>query len=125
MAPGLLPVFHIFSNTDLPWVDEIVLFLIDTNKSEIFSAHFHDTRALGLANVFSSLDQGITKFDSSIGGLGGCPFAPGSSGNLATEDLVSMLEMMNINTGINLDYLINTRDLASKMTSLDLSGRIL
>jgi len=99
--------------------------LIDTNKSDIFSAHFHDTRALGLANVFSSLDQGITKFDSSIGGLGGCPFAPGSSGNLATEDLVSMLEMMNINTGINLDSLINTRNLASKMTSLNLSGRIL
>ena len=99
--------------------------LINTNKSDIFSAHFHDTQALGLANVFASLDQGITKFDSSIGGLGGCPFAPGSSGNLATEDLVSMLEMMNINTGINLDSLIHTRDLASRMTSLNLSGRIL
>ena len=99
--------------------------LLSMNKSDVFSAHFHDTRALGLANIFASLDQGVTKFDSSIGGLGGCPFAPGSSGNLATEDLVSLLEMMNITTGVDLDSLINSRILASRMTSLDLSGRII
>ena len=93
----------------------------DTN----FSCHFHDTRALGLANVYASLVAGVIKFDSCIGGLGGCPFAPNSSGNLATEDLVSMLEMMNITTGVNLDKLIHSRELASEYTSLSLKGRMI
>ena len=94
-------------------------------KDSSFSCHFHDTRALGLANVYASLVAGINKFDSCIGGLGGCPFAPNSSGNLATEDLVSMLEMMNIKTGVNLDKLIYSRELASKYTSLSLKGRMI
>ena len=88
------------------------------NSSTKFSAHFHDTKDLGLANVCASLEQGLSKFDSSIGGLGGCPFAPGSKGNLSTEDLVQMLHKMNLNTGINLDYLMKTRELASRLTSL-------
>ena len=94
-------------------------------KDSSFSCHFHDTRALGLANVYASLVAGINKFDSCIGGLGGCPFAPNSSGNLATEDLVSMLEMMNITTGVNLDKLIESRELASEYTSLSLKGRMI
>ncbi len=94
-------------------------------KDTSFSCHFHDTRALGLANVYASLVAGINKFDSCIGGLGGCPFAPNSSGNLATEDLVSMLEMMNIKTGVNLDELIHSRELASEYTSLSLKGRMI
>ena len=94
-------------------------------KDTSFSCHFHDTRALGLANVYASLVAGINKFDSCIGGLGGCPFAPNSSGNLATEDLVSMLEMMNIKTGVNLDKLIYSRELASKYTNLPLKGRMI
>ena len=94
-------------------------------KDTSFSCHFHDTRALGLANVYASLVAGINKFDSCIGGLGGCPFAPNSSGNLATEDLVSMLEMMNIKTGVNLDKLIRSRELASEYTSLSLKGRMI
>ena len=94
-------------------------------KDTSFSCHFHDTRALGLANVYASLVAGINKFDSCIGGLGGCPFAPNSSGNLATEDLVSMLEMMNITTGVNLDKLIKSRELASEYTSLSLKGRMI
>ena len=98
--------------------------LLKHSPTNLFSAHFHDTKALGLANVFASLDQGINKFDACVGGLGGCPFAPGSSGNLPTEDLVSLLEMMNINTGIDLDSLIKAREIASLMTSLDLKGRI-
>ena len=103
--------------------------LLSTLKSQYkdtnFSCHFHDTRALGLANVYASLVAGINKFDSCIGGLGGCPFAPNSSGNLATEDLVSMLEMMNITTGVNLDKLIESRELASEYTSLSLKGRMI
>jgi len=89
-----------------------------------FSAHFHDTRAMALSNVYASLQNGVTKFDSSIGGLGGCPFAPGASGNLATEDLVSMLHQMDFNTGIDLESLLEVVNLASRLTGLKLQGRM-
>ena len=89
-----------------------------------FSAHFHDTRAMALSNVYASLQNGVTKFDSSIGGLGGCPFAPGASGNLATEDLVSMLHQMDLNTGIDLVSLLEVVSLASRLTGLKLQGRM-
>jgi len=72
-------------------------------------AHFHDTRGLGLANALAALEEGITHFDSSMGGLGGCPFAPGASGNVITEDLVFMLESMGRSTGIDFDKLIAAR----------------
>lgn len=67
--------------------------------------HLHNTRGLGLANVLAGLEVGITTFDSSLGGLGGCPFAPGASGNIVTEDLVFMLEAMGLQTGIDLPAL--------------------
>ena len=105
-------------------VRELFKKLTKNNDTDLFSAHFHDTKALGLSNVFASLEEGISKFDSCIGGLGGCPFAPGSTGNLATEDLVGMMEMMNIGTGIDIDNLLQSRELASRMTSLDLVGRM-
>ncbi len=72
--------------------------------------HLHNTRGLGLANVLAGLDVGITTFDASLGGLGGCPFAPGASGNIVTEDLVFMLEAMGLRTGIDLDRLLRVRD---------------
>jgi hydroxymethylglutaryl-CoA lyase len=72
--------------------------------------HLHNTRGLGLANVIAGLDVGITTFDASLGGLGGCPFAPGASGNIVTEDLVFMLEAMGLWTGIDLDRLLRVRD---------------
>ncbi|MBC7521692.1 MAG: hydroxymethylglutaryl-CoA lyase [Sandarakinorhabdus sp.] len=72
--------------------------------------HLHNTRGLGLANVMAGLEVGITTFDSSLGGLGGCPFAPGASGNIVTEDLVFMLEAMGLCTGIDLDRLLTVRD---------------
>ena len=106
-------------------VNSLLSSLKSQYKDTNFSCHFHDTRALGLANVYASLVAGINKFDSCIGGLGGCPFALNSSGNLATEDLVSMLEMMNITTGVNLDKLIESRELASEYTSLSLKGRMI
>jgi hydroxymethylglutaryl-CoA lyase len=65
--------------------------------------HFHDTRGTALANVLAGLDYGVTKFDSSAGGLGGCPFAPGAAGNLATEDLLYMLDGLGIETGVAID----------------------
>ena len=71
--------------------------------------HLHNTRGLGLANVLAGLDVGITTFDSSLGGLGGCPFAPGASGNIVTEDLVFMLEAMGLRTGIDLPRLLDVR----------------
>ena len=68
--------------------------------------HLHNTRGLGLANAFAGLQVGVARFDASLGGLGGCPFAPGATGNIATEDLVHMLHEMGIRTGIDLDALI-------------------
>jgi hydroxymethylglutaryl-CoA lyase len=87
--------------------------------------HLHDTRGLGLANVLAGLDAGVTMFDSSLGGLGGCPFAPGASGNIATEDLVFMLEAMGLSTGIDLDRLMAVRQfLADAMPGEPLRGAL-
>ncbi|MEY2617921.1 MAG: hypothetical protein RL522_923 [Pseudomonadota bacterium] len=73
------------------------------------AAHFHDTRGTGLANVAAALDCGIRRFDSSLGGLGGCPYAPGASGNIVTEDLCFMLDSMGLHTGIDLERLLAVR----------------
>ena len=73
------------------------------------AAHFHDTRGLGLANVDAALEVGVRRFDSSLGGLGGCPYAPGASGNVVTDDLVFMLEAMGLTTGVDLDKLLVAR----------------
>jgi hydroxymethylglutaryl-CoA lyase len=75
------------------------------------SAHFHDTRGLGLANSYAALEAGIRTFDACLGGMGGCPFAPGASGNVVTEDLVFMFEAMGLRTGIDLDRLIAVREI--------------
>src|SRR5260370_9828208 len=72
-------------------------------------AHLHNTRGQGLANVVAALDAGVTTFDSSQGGIGGCPYAPGATGNIVTEDLVFMLESMGLSTGIDLDRLLAAR----------------
>jgi hydroxymethylglutaryl-CoA lyase len=71
--------------------------------------HLHNTRGLGLANALAGLEEGITTLDASLGGLGGCPFAPGASGNIVTEDLVFMLEAMGLKTGIDLPRLLDVR----------------
>jgi len=78
------------------------------------SAHFHDTRGLGLANVFAALDAGVREFEACLGGLGGCPYAPGASGNIVTEDLVFMLEAMGLSTGVDLDGLLETREIMER-----------
>ena len=77
--------------------------------SKAGAAHLHNTRGLGLANCLAAYEEGVTSFDSSMGGLGGCPYAPGASGNVVTEDLVFMFEAMGIKTGINLDLLFEAR----------------
>ena len=80
----------------------------------IVGAHFHDTRGTGLANVSAALDCGITHFDASLAGLGGCPFAPGASGNIVMEDLCFMLDSMGLETGIDLEKLIEVRQIIAR-----------
>ena len=78
----------------------------DVVRLDQIALHFHDTRGTALANVLTALDLGVSTFDASAGGLGGCPYAPGATGNLATEDLVFMLSGLGIETGIDLDALL-------------------
>ncbi|MEV4627517.1 hydroxymethylglutaryl-CoA lyase [Micromonospora sp. NPDC049523] len=87
--------------------------------------HFHNTRGTGLANILTALELGITEFDASIGGLGGCPYAPGASGNVATEEVVHMLHDMGIETGIDLDRLIEVAELAEKLVGRQLPSGVL
>lgn len=87
--------------------------------------HFHDTRGTALANVLAGLEAGVTIFDASLGGMGGCPYAPGAAGNLATEDLVYMLHGLGVETGINLDKLVDAGALARKILDKELPGRYL
>jgi hydroxymethylglutaryl-CoA lyase len=98
------------------------LFLRDLPAS-MLALHMHDTHGTALANCLAAIDLGITTFDASIGGMGGCPYAPGAAGNLATEDLVSMLADMGIATGVNLDKLIDAGALAQQLVGHRLSGR--
>jgi hydroxymethylglutaryl-CoA lyase len=77
-------------------------------------AHLHNTRGQGLANVVAALDAGVTTFDSSQGGIGGCPYAPGATGNIVTEDLVFLLEAMGLRTGIDINRLIAAREIVSE-----------
>ncbi len=79
----------------------------------ILAGHFHDTRGLGLANVHAALDEGVRSFDASLAGLGGCPFAPGASGNIVMDDLVFMLEAMGLRTGVDLEKLVAVRDIVA------------
>ncbi|WP_374448238.1 hydroxymethylglutaryl-CoA lyase [Stella sp.] len=78
------------------------------------AAHFHDTRGLGLANVYAAVEAGVRLFDASLAGLGGCPYAPGASGNIVTEDLVFLLESMGLSTGIDLGRLVEVRRIVAQ-----------
>lgn len=90
--------------------------LVKAHGQERLSCHFHDTRGMGVANVYAAAQAGIRRFDASIGGLGGCPFAPGATGNVATEDVVLMLEQMGLSTGIDLNKLVSAVELAQELT---------
>lgn len=97
--------------------------LVSAFGAERLSCHFHDTRAMGLANVYAALSTGIRHFDASIAGLGGCPFAPGASGNVATEDVVMMLEQMGYDTGIDMPALLAAADVAIALTGTAKGGK--
>src|SRR2546423_2562634 len=91
----------------------------------LVALHLHDTRGTGLANAYAALERGITRFDASIGGLGGCPYAPGASGNIATEDLVHMVEDLGVSTGISVDGLIAAAHLAEEIVGRRLPGQVM
>lgn len=91
--------------------------------TERIAAHFHDTRGFALANAWAALSVGIRRFDTSIGGLGGCPFAPGAAGNLATEDFVLLAEQCGFETGISVPALRTAVALAERLTKRPLGGR--
>lgn len=97
--------------------------LVATHGSQRLCCHFHDTRAMGLANVFAALESGVRRFDASVAGVGGCPFAPGASGNVATEDVVMMLEQMGFDTGVDLRKLMEASQLVAELTENASGGR--
>ena len=87
------------------------------------AVHLHDTRGMGVANAWAALEAGVRRFDASVGGIGGCPFAPGAAGNVATEDLVLMAERSGFSTGISLDGLLDAVDFAEVQLQRPLGGR--
>ena len=90
----------------------------------MLTLHPHDTRGMGLANALAAWEVGITRFDAALGGLGGCPYAPGASGNICTEDLVHMFETMGVNTGVDLDELLKIAKTLPQLVGHDVPGQV-
>lgn len=91
----------------------------------VFTLHFHNTRGMGLANAIAALSAGVDRFDASLGGLGGCPYAPGASGNICTEDLVHMFQRMGFDTGVDMDALLQAAASLPELLGHDVPGAIL
>ncbi|GED70603.1 hydroxymethylglutaryl-CoA lyase [Brevibacillus reuszeri] len=106
-------------------VHEKIGALVKDVTTERLAGHFHDTRGTGLANVAAALDEGLRTFDSSIGGLGGCPYAPGAAGNISTEDLVYMLHGMDYETGVDLERLTEAGAFIQQQLGRELSSKVL
>jgi isopropylmalate/homocitrate/citramalate synthase len=106
-------------------VQGVIGFLLQVVPAGKLAMHFHDTRGTALANTLAALEMGIATFDASSGGLGGCPYAPGASGNLATEDLVYMLDRMAIDTGVDLKLLVKASSIIAPYLDHPLPGRYL
>ena len=110
---------------DPAMVQELFALTLPVAGDMLNCGHFHDTRGLGLANVYAALQMGITRFDACLGGIGGCPHAPGASGNVATEDLAYLLASMGISTGQDFDQLIALRQkLAGWLSGETLHGTL-
>jgi len=110
---------------DPAMVQELFALTLPVAGDKLNCGHFHDTRGLGLANVYAALQMGITRFDACLGGIGGCPHAPGASGNVSTEDLAYMLASMDISTGLDFDKLIALRSkLAGWLSTETLHGTL-
>jgi hydroxymethylglutaryl-CoA lyase len=106
-------------------VQGVVGILLQVIPASKLAMHFHDTRGTALANTLAALEMGIATFDASSGGLGGCPYAPGASGNLATEDLIYMLDHMGIDTGVSLDRLVSASTIIGQYIDHPLPGKYL
>jgi hydroxymethylglutaryl-CoA lyase len=103
---------------------DIVRRFLDEMPPERIALHLHDTRGTALANIVVGLELGIRDIDASVAGVGGCPYAPGASGNMATEDLVYMLHGMGIETGVDLDKLIEAGNVAEQVIGRPLPGKV-
>lgn len=106
-------------------VQGVIGVLLQVIPASKLAMHFHDTRGTALANTLAALEMGIATFDASSGGLGGCPYAPGASGNLATEDIVYMLHSMGIETGVDLQRLVQASAIIAPYLDHPLPGRYL
>jgi hydroxymethylglutaryl-CoA lyase len=106
-------------------VREMMRQLLAQYSATLFSLHFHDTRGLGLANVLAGLEEGVTQFDSSIGGMGGCPVVVGATGNIATEDLVNMLNEMGLETGVDTEQVMACSRIAEEFLGRFLPSQVL
>ncbi|MFY1674419.1 hydroxymethylglutaryl-CoA lyase [Plantactinospora sp. WMMB334] len=106
-------------------VRELVTAVRDRQPDIPVLLHFHNTRGTALANLLTALDLGITEYDASVGGLGGCPYAPGASGNVATEEVVHMLHDMGVDTGIDLGALLETARYAEQLVGRELPSGVL
>lgn len=105
-------------------VQEMTEAVLKRHPDLVLTLHFHNTRGVGLANVMAAWQAGATRFDAALGGLGGCPFAPGATGNVCTEDVVSMFEEMGVATGVDLDRLIGISDELPAMVGHDVPGQV-
>jgi len=105
-------------------VQRLLDMFLSVFRKDQLALHMHDTRGTALANALAGLQMGITTFDASVGGLGGCPYAPGAAGNLATEDLVYMLQGMGIETGIDLPLLVAAGNVAESIVGRKLPGKV-
>lgn len=106
-------------------MDEFLMQMVKDFPVEQLALHLHDTRGMALANALVGLSKGITVFDSSVGGLGGCPYAKGASGNVATEDLIYMVEQMGVETGVQLPSLIEAAKKIESILNKPLSSKLL
>ncbi len=106
-------------------VVEVVAPIRERHPATPVLLHFHNTRGAALANIFAALQLGITEYDASVGGLGGCPYAPGASGNVATEEVVHLLHDLGISTGIDLEALIGAARLAEEIVGRELPSGVL
>ena len=122
-APGRLVIADTIGAANPRAVKSMMTELVAQFGVEALGCHFHDTRAMGLANVFAALDAGVRQFDSSAGGLGGCPFAPGAKGNVATEDVVMLCESAGLSTGINIEALLESVAHLTQMIGSEQGGR--
>jgi hydroxymethylglutaryl-CoA lyase len=104
--------------------ERILSLFLDKIPADKLALHFHDTRGTALPNALAGLALGVCDFDASIGGLGGCPYAPGAAGNVATEDLVYMFHGMGVDTGLDLDKLVEAAKFAEKIIGRPLPGKV-